>query len=292
MANSKYEHVKVYEKQDILLPSTYIVIRIDGRGFHKYRLSQKYEFIKPNDRYALDLMNAAARAVMEDLPDVSMAYGLSDEFSFVFGPSCDLFERRESKILSTVVSTFTAYYVYLWSTYLPNAVLSPPLPSFDARAVIYPSARLLRDYLSWRQVDCHINNLYNTTFWAMVQQGGMSNTEAEAELKGTLAADKNEILFSRFGVNYNSEPEVFKKGTIVYRRYDDVKKPRVKQSSVMAGEDDGEGNSYDAIGSRAQEEKENERKLRTRAKIATEHVDLINDDFWLTRPWLLNDKPR
>ena len=35
MANSKYEYVKNYEKQDALLPSTYIVVRIDGRGFHK-----------------------------------------------------------------------------------------------------------------------------------------------------------------------------------------------------------------------------------------------------------------
>lgn len=29
----------------------------------------------------------------------------------------------------------------------------------------------------------HINNLYNTTFWAMVLQGGMKNTDAELELK-------------------------------------------------------------------------------------------------------------
>lgn len=36
-------------------------------------------------------------------------------------------------------------------------------------------------------------------------------------LQGTLSADKNEILFSRFGINYNNEPEVSKKGTVVYR---------------------------------------------------------------------------
>ena len=122
-----------------------------------------------------------------------------------------------SKILSTVVSTFTAAYVYLWSTYFPAVALSPPLPSFDGRAVIYPSTRLLRDYLSWRQVDCkevmtmmaqhvgvvlivnvgHINNLYNTTFWAMVQKGGISTTEAEAELKVThlpLAAREHRLM--------------------------------------------------------------------------------------------------
>lgn len=32
-------------------------------------------------------------------------------------------------------------------------------------------------------VSGHINNLYNTTFWALQQKGGMSATEAEKELK-------------------------------------------------------------------------------------------------------------
>ena len=36
MANSKYEYVKAFEEVKTLLPNTYIVVRIDGRGFHKY----------------------------------------------------------------------------------------------------------------------------------------------------------------------------------------------------------------------------------------------------------------
>lgn len=31
-------------------------------------------------------------------------------------------------------------------------------PVFDGRAVLYPSDRHLRDYLSWRQADTHVNN--------------------------------------------------------------------------------------------------------------------------------------
>jgi hypothetical protein len=31
-------------------------------------------------------------------------------------------------------------------------------PMFDGRAVLYPDVATLRDYLSWRQVDTHINN--------------------------------------------------------------------------------------------------------------------------------------
>ena len=35
--------------------------------------------------------------------------------------------------------------------------------------------------------------------------------------QGTLAADKHEMLFSRFKMNYNDEPEMFRKGSVIYR---------------------------------------------------------------------------
>jgi tRNA(His) 5'-end guanylyltransferase len=44
------------------------------------RLSGKYAFEKPNDRRALDLMNTAATAVMTELPDIVISYGVSDEY--------------------------------------------------------------------------------------------------------------------------------------------------------------------------------------------------------------------
>ena len=44
------------------------------------RLSSKYNFDKPNDGRALGLMNAAAVAVLEELPEVRLAYGISDEY--------------------------------------------------------------------------------------------------------------------------------------------------------------------------------------------------------------------
>lgn len=44
-------------------------------------------------------MNAAAVEVMKDLTDLCVAYGVSDEYSFVFHPSCQLFERRHGFVL-------------------------------------------------------------------------------------------------------------------------------------------------------------------------------------------------
>ena len=44
------------------------------------RFASKHGFEKPNDRRALDLMNAAAEALMRDISDISIAYGVSDEY--------------------------------------------------------------------------------------------------------------------------------------------------------------------------------------------------------------------
>ncbi|MDI1490248.1 MAG: tRNA-His guanylyltransferase [Ramalina farinacea] len=273
MANSKYEYVREFEENPTLLPNTFIVVRVDGRGFHKF--ANKHGFQKPNDRRALDLMNAAAEATMREISDISIAYGVSDEYSFVFDRATSLFDRRTSKILTTVVSTFTSYYVYHWPTFFSgeDQGLSPPLPSFDGRVVLYPSTKNIRDYLSWRQVDCHINNLYNTTFWTLVERGKLSNREAEERLKGTVSADKNEILFSQFGINYNNEPELFKKGSVLYRVVSESFPIHLIQRP-------------DTI-SKTQAEKQ--RKLRQKATIQKEHVDIIQDAFWEANPYLLLD---
>ncbi|KAK7531150.1 Thg1 C terminal domain-containing protein [Phyllosticta citricarpa] len=306
MANSKYEYVKAFERcqPDILLPNTWIVIRIDGRGFHK--LTAKHDFSKPNDRRALDLMNEAGVGVMRELPDLILAYGISDEYSFVFHKDCNLFERRAAKLVTTVATTFTSYYIHLWSKHFPDKELTPPMPSFDGRAVMYPSVGNLRDYVSWRQVDCHINNLYNTTFWALINQGGMSATAAEQRLAGTISADKHEILFKQFGINYNNEHDLYKKGTVLYRDYDlERSNPssataETSLSSGVAAEGSTDSikaqvtpsmasaDAAIAVISKTQAEKEKKRRAKVGVKV--EHVDVIKDDFWQRRPWILSGR--
>ena len=118
-----------------------------------------------------------------------LAYGESDEFSFVLKKGTTLYGmhavwaclattgetrrsvtpelcgmltgRRTSKLISIVVSLFAASYVRLWPTHFPTQPLLAT-PCFDGRAVLYPSDRSLRDYLAWRQVDTHINNQVRT----------------------------------------------------------------------------------------------------------------------------------
>lgn len=265
MANSRYEYVKLFERENFLLPETHIVIRVDGKGFHKF--SEHYQFEKPNDARALQVMNTAARSMLDQFPDILMAYGDSDEYLFLLRRSCNLFERREMKLVSTFASFMSVHYLMAWNAEFPEKPVElARIPTFDARAVVYPNAQTVKDYFSWRQVDCHINNLYNTAFWNLVKTG-MTGHQAEQTLMGTVASDKNEILFKQCGVNYNDEPEMFKKGTVIVREYESWK-------------------DVDETGFTSRQ-KQRAEKARRKASVSVYHTDIIKGEFWHERPWLL-----
>lgn len=177
------------------------------------RFCEDHGYQKPNDDRGISLMSQAARSVMLEFRDVALAYGQSDEYSFVLRPSTTLFERRASKLTSLTASLFASSFVYHWREQFPDTPLRYP-PQFDARVVCYPTRETLLDYLSWRQADCHVNNLYNTTFWTLVQKEGKTTREAHQALSGTRSADKHEIMF-KHGINYDKQPEVYKKGTVL-----------------------------------------------------------------------------
>ncbi|XP_057706593.1 probable tRNA(His) guanylyltransferase isoform X2 [Corythoichthys intestinalis] len=250
MAKSKFEYVRNFEVDDTCLKNCYIVVRLDGRNFHKF--AEQHKFIKPNDNRALNLMTRSARSVMEELEDIIIAYGQSDEFSFVFKRSSTWFKRRASKLMTHVASQFSSSYVFYWKEFFGEQPLLYP-PGFDGRVVLYPTNRNLKDYLSWRQADCHINNLYNTVFWTLVQKGGVTTVQAEDRLKGTVAADKNEILFSEFDINYNNEPAVYRKGTTLIWEKDET-----VTNNVLNGK----------------------KKDKSKRRVQAYHSDIIGHDFW------------
>jgi len=212
-------------------------------------------------------MDHAARAVMNEYKDVLLAFGESDEYSFLLRRSTSLYNRRHAKIVTTLTSYFTSAYVLSWSEYFPDLILSYP-PSFDGRIVVYPSESEIRDYFSWRQADTHINNLYNTTFWALVQRSGLTTKEAHETLRGTVAAQKHDILFTRFEINYNALPERFRKGSVLVR--DEV--PEGECSPAQRRTLD----ATNKVG-----------KVKTHVTLM--HCDIIGDAFWADRPHLLDN---
>lgn len=107
-------------------------------------------------------------------------------------------------------------------------------------------------------------------------------------MKGTFSADKNEILFSRFGINYNNEPEMYRKGSVVYRDYGASKGSdggdSLKDGTLAEDAVDG-STAVPKEKSKSQEERE--KKQAKKANIVVEHMDIIGADFWNQRPWLL-----
>ncbi|XP_071792622.1 probable tRNA(His) guanylyltransferase [Asterias amurensis] len=265
MANSKFEYVRQFEEVDKLLPNCWIVMRLDGRGFHKF--ADTHGFRKPNDTRGLSLMNFCAECVMEEFKDVVLAYGQSDEYSFVFKRETTQFSRRASKLMTNMVSLFSSSFVFHWRKYFPDQQLLYP-PAFDGRIVLYPSNLNLRDYLSWRQADCHINNLYNTCFWKLVNDGGLTKKQGEERLRGTFSSDKNELLFSEFGINYNNEPELYRKGSV--QIWQPTTEVTVKQCK-----------------SKESDEMLRREVVRTRRKVTLFHTDIIGDTFWTEHPEIL-----
>jgi len=229
--------------------------------------------------------------------------GESDEFSFIIRRLSKLFNRRQNKITSLIVSSFTSAFVYYWSKHftshsadgtIESIKLQYP-PAFDGRCVLYPNEKLVMDYLKWRQVDCHINNLYNTTFYALTGQytkypinsdsnliidkpKPLTAREATDRLSKTSSSDKHEILFSQYGINYNNELEQFKKGTVlllnipedlsqeVYRNHREKKQKDKKSHQVL--ESDNEESDLDQY-------------------ISIQNVDIIGEKLWAENKKLL-----
>jgi len=54
---------------------------------------------------------------------------------------------------------------------------------------------------------------------------------------GTLSKDKNELLFSEFGANYNDEPAMFRRGSIILRREVQVEKDFPSIADGTVGDD-------------------------------------------------------
>lgn len=103
---------------------------------------------------------------------------------------------------------------------------------------------------------------------------------------------KNELLFARFGINYNAEPALFRKGSVVY--YKEVPGDHVEgtaeggeaESAAQVGSWDAKpeaANQQQQPSSRRQAPK----KKKKRRELVEDSVDIIGDAFWKENPYLL-----
>lgn len=177
--------------------------------------------------------------------------GFSDQFSFIINKSTNFCDRNLNEVLSLVVSNFTSNYVFNWSCYFDKKLEYPP--SFRGETMLMPSESYLIKYILTKQHECYILNLNSTLYSALIGQyknydqnecedlssidlanlkniklktlkdknctaNTLPNADALDLIRNEIKtiADINEYLFKNFNINYNNEPEIFKKGSLIY----------------------------------------------------------------------------
>ena len=202
--------MRIYEQSldQILLPETYMVARLDGRGFT--RLTKEIcKFEAPFDERFRDMMVHTVEGLMNCGFRIVYAFTESDEISLLFHPDEDTFGRKVRKYNSLLAGVASAAF----SMQLGQQAI------FDCRMVPLPTLERVQDYFQWRQEDAHRNSLNSHCYWLLRSQG-KSVTEATSMLSGKSVAFKNELLFQN-GINYDKLPSWQKRGmrTRVCGRY-------------------------------------------------------------------------
>lgn len=202
---TKYEDVFRHS----LPQRTYGLLRIDGKAFHTFTRGLPRPYC-PELSWAMD---TAALQLCLTLQGARLAYGQSDEYSFLFsdfeGTDSEMwFKGNIQKIASVSASLFTAHFNEAWRTVAPQFKKGPYTPAmFDSRVFVIPSRTEVMNYFVWRQQDATRNSL------TMLASAHYSHKE----LHGKKAADKHELLFTK-GINFDKEPTSFKRGRVARKQ--------------------------------------------------------------------------
>ena len=126
-------------------------------------------------------------------------------------------------------------------------------------------------------------------------------------MKGTDSKAKNELLYSKFGINYNNLSPMFRKGSILIRLNPDEEKDQPDQLGLLGNQNkspklpeendeqsevdlpDGEKDdrSIQPSGGRGKKVKKVKPFEGLTGDVGVIHEDMINERFWRDRSWLL-----
>lgn len=202
-----------------LVPGTWTVLRVDGRGFSRFTQGR---FEKPFDERLSTLMAQTSQALLEEFQGI-YAYTESDEISVLFPPTWALFDRELEKLVSLSAGAASATF----------SLACGERATFDSRVWVGVTEQDVIDYFRWRQADAARCALNGWAYWTLRQEGA-SVTQATAALEGQSTAFKNELLYQR-GVNFNEVPAWQRRGVGLYwETYQKEGFNPVTQQPVMA----------------------------------------------------------
>lgn len=199
------DRMKLYESamaQQRFMPGLPIVARIDGRGFSKFTKGME----RPFD---VDMTNAMIHTTKELVKhtNASVGYTQSDEITLIwYSPtfkSKTWFDGRVQKMVSLLGAHATLYFNQFIMEHMPK--YAKRNPTFDARVWNVPTLVEAVNVLIWREWDATKNS---------VQMAG-HHYFSHKQLHKKHTGEIQEMMWSEHGVNWNSYPKFFKRGTYV-----------------------------------------------------------------------------
>ena len=180
-----------------------IIIRLDGRSFHK--LARDLKLVKPYDDNFYNVISEVCRDLFEEF-SAQFVYSFSDEISLLLDnvPFDGRVEKIDSVMASFAASSFVMHY---------DVEFKKP-PAFDSRIIPVGDGDIL-DYFRWRQ-DESWRNCVNSHGIAYLKSK-YSNSQANDKIKGMNLSDIHEFLFAN-GINLNDVETYKKRGIAVYRK--------------------------------------------------------------------------
>jgi len=204
MAGHSMREHEVYSKLRAP-PSSRMILRLDGRGFH--RLTESLDFDRPYDEAFRDLMIRTCLDLMDEFSP-SLIYTFSDEINVLLDsvPFAGRVEKLDSVFSGFASSSFTRGAL--------EAGFSPVKPvSFDCR-VIPISSDIVPEYFRSRQDESWRNCLNSYAYWTLRREVGARR--AAERLRGLKSDSLHDLLFER-GVNISRVPAWQRRGVGVYR---------------------------------------------------------------------------
>lgn len=211
--------------QTKLMRRTPVAIRIDGKAFHTFTRN----FNKPFDEVLVNSMYATMKYLCENIQGCVLGYTQSDEITLILVDykklnSSAWFDYEVQKMCSIAASMATmAFNKYFYQEALNWYSKMQPITladeqaivaqfqvykqaaekgaMFDARCFNIPKEEAT-NLLYWRQVDAVRNSIQ------MVARAYFSH--AECQDKNT--TDLQEMLFQKYGINWNDYPVNLKRG--------------------------------------------------------------------------------
>lgn len=180
-----------------------IIIRLDGRAFHK--LASDLKLVKPYDEKFYQVIARVCEDLFKEFSPL-FVYTFSDEISLLLENIP--FEGRIEKINSVVASFAASSFVINY-----GADFKKP-PAFDSRIIPISDGDIVK-YFRWRQ-DESWRNCVNSHGISYLKTK-YSNTQANDKINGMKLNEIHELLFQN-GINLNDVETYKKRGIGIYRR--------------------------------------------------------------------------